>query len=286
MPSMWRIEGSRNLRHNGGGGWRNETTGGRGWSLSIALIWSLYSYGSLSYGVFPKIVVPPFHHPKMMIFSRKTLVVGYHHFRKHPKDHYINIIMTRTARNVTLTIIKINKSKNSPISDISQTNFSGVFCNKILLYNWTEIVWKVPPNHRDSSPNRRDDCPKSQGWLSQYNTFPYKQGSIISGLGYGVRPCFWRGWQPWSKKRGLQQRSKMGPINHWNESWDPLSTWVFPKIVVPQIIHFNRVFHHKPSILGYPYFWKHPHTFPWNPLMTRLCWLDFGPSFRGLNSKK
>ena len=30
---------------------------------------------------------------------------------------------------------------------------------------------------------------------------------------------------------------------------------VFPKIGVnPQIIHFNRVFHSKPSILGYPYF--------------------------------
>ena len=27
-----------------------------------------------------------------------------------------------------------------------------------------------------------------------------------------------------------------------------------------QIIHFNRVFHYKPSILGYPYFWKHPST--------------------------
>ena len=26
----------------------------------------------------------------------------------------------------------------------------------------------------------------------------------------------------------------------------------------PQIIHFDRVFHYKPSILGYPYFWKHP----------------------------
>ena len=26
----------------------------------------------------------------------------------------------------------------------------------------------------------------------------------------------------------------------------------------PQIIHFNKVFHYKPSILGYPYFWKHP----------------------------
>ena len=29
----------------------------------------------------------------------------------------------------------------------------------------------------------------------------------------------------------------------------------------PQIIHFNMVFHYKPSILGYPYFWKHPYRY-------------------------
>ena len=28
----------------------------------------------------------------------------------------------------------------------------------------------------------------------------------------------------------------------------------------PQIIHFNRVFRYKPSILGYPCFWKHPYN--------------------------
>ena len=39
--------------------------------------------------------------------------------------------------------------------------------------------------------------------------------------------------------------------------------WVFPKIMGnPQIIHFNRVFHYKPSILGYPYFRKHPYRYP------------------------
>ena len=27
-----------------------------------------------------------------------------------------------------------------------------------------------------------------------------------------------------------------------------------------KIIHFIRVFHYKPSILGYPYFWKHPYA--------------------------
>ena len=35
--------------------------------------------------------------------------------------------------------------------------------------------------------------------------------------------------------------------------------WCFLKWWYPQIIHFNRVFHHKPSISGYPYFWKHPY---------------------------
>ena len=34
---------------------------------------------------------------------------------------------------------------------------------------------------------------------------------------------------------------------------------VFPKIMVPQIIHVNRVFHYKPSILGYPCFWGNTH---------------------------
>ena len=38
------------------------------------------------------------------------------------------------------------------------------------------------------------------------------------------------------------------------------TTWVFPKIVVPPNHPLkNRVFHYKPSIFGYLYFWKHPH---------------------------
>ena len=36
----------------------------------------------------------------------------------------------------------------------------------------------------------------------------------------------------------------------------------------PIIIHFNRVFHYKPSILGYPYFWKHPFV------VLFLAWYD------------
>ena len=35
----------------------------------------------------------------------------------------------------------------------------------------------------------------------------------------------------------------------------------FRKWWYPQIIHFNRVFHYTPSILGYHYFWKRPSRF-------------------------
>ena len=38
----------------------------------------------------------------------------------------------------------------------------------------------------------------------------------------------------------------------------------------PQIIHFNRGFHYKPSILGYPYFWKH-HLGKFGKSSTQKC---------------
>ena len=37
----------------------------------------------------------------------------------------------------------------------------------------------------------------------------------------------------------------------------------FLKWWYPQIIHFNKVFRYEPSILGYHYFWKHPHSDHW-----------------------
>ena len=41
----------------------------------------------------------------------------------------------------------------------------------------------------------------------------------------------------------------------------------------PKSSHFNRVFHYKPSILGYLYFWKHPYG-----------WLGGGFRFGGEDS--
>ena len=37
--------------------------------------------------------------------------------------------------------------------------------------------------------------------------------------------------------------------------------WVFPKIwILPNHPFVHRVFHYKPSIFSYPYFWKHPYV--------------------------
>ena len=61
----------------------------------------------------------------------------------------------------------------------------------------------------------------------------------------------------------------LNPQTHW-EKWKILiprnggETCIyrcFLKWWYLQIIYFNRVFHYKPSILGYPYFWKHPYIF-------------------------
>ena len=46
----------------------------------------------------------------------------------------------------------------------------------------------------------------------------------------------------------------------------------------PKSSHFNRVFHYKSSILGYPYFWKHPYTTSWFSLMQGQGWTMGGPA--------
>ena len=50
----------------------------------------------------------------------------------------------------------------------------------------------------------------------------------------------------------------------------------------PQIIHFNRVFPYKPSILGYPYFWKHLYDFILHCILLKehhFVWFRYKRSF-------
>ena len=57
-------------------------------------------------------------------------------------------------------------------------------------------------------------------------------------------------WKRWKEKKKMTQRIPKGAVHDRDVSENSgFST---------QIIHFNRVFRYKPSILGYPNFWKHP----------------------------
>ncbi len=62
------------------------------------------------------------------------------------------------------------------------------------------------------------------------------------------------------RRRGFTGGEKSVRVGH------PEKIWVFSKIMVTPNHPFNRVFHYKPSILGHPYFWKHPY-------ISKLGWL-------------
>ena len=63
-----------------------------------------------------------------------------------------------------------------------------------------------------------------------------------------------------------EEKNRSNSWDAWPRNWvtrvSHFPLWekcgCFQKSWYPQIIHFNRVFHYKPSILGYHYFWKHP----------------------------
>ena len=76
------------------------------------------------------------------------------------------------------------------------------------------------------------------------------------------------------------------PHSEFLELWNEGNVWYcnvlygcFRKWWYPQIIHFNRVFHYKPSILGYPYFWKPLYTSITNFMgYCRLLVMIYGPT--------
>ena len=66
----------------------------------------------------------------------------------------------------------------------------------------------------------------------------------------------------WNSIEPLAEKSRMAAGSFFQDGGVDIWYGCFQKSWYPQIIYFNRVFHHKPSILGYPYFWKHPYYVP------------------------
>ena len=92
---------------------------------------------------------------------------------------------------------------------------------------------------------------------------PYPQiEGVMFGVKFGVRsskpPGSRQSFAKRPKRKSLRRKlltcyiSSLGSSTLWGK-FEPAKIWVFPKKNgTPQIIHFNRVFHYKPSILGYP----------------------------------
>ena len=73
-------------------------------------------------------------------------------------------------------------------------------------------------------------------------------------------------WMAWTRFRSLLISSFIRPFKGWCVYMGVSENSGFSH----QIIHFNRVFHYKPSILGYLYFWKHPYIIQILPLDRQL----------------
>ena len=103
------------------------------------------------------------------------------------------------------------------------------------------------------------------GSISSSFSIGHKKKAPKNGPGYGTK------W-PWARHVGSQLDSVALPPLETCRCFQLIFCWKrdsklwkthggFLKWWYPQIIHFNRVFHYKPSILGYHYFRKPPHVF-------------------------
>ena len=106
------------------------------------------------------------------------------------------------------------------------------------------------------------------GWTCS-NAFPWEfVGSTVSWSNHGVQllprydlAYFWHAMGSGSHSLlvwdGMSD-TDMGSTPPKFEKNAPGKNGCFRKWWYPQIIHFNRDFHYKASILGSPHFWKHP----------------------------
>ncbi len=136
---------------------------------------------------------------------------------------------------------------------------------------WINIIYKlmqIGPWRRNLYKILRPpyiDCP-FVAWEADFQPCQGdKMTREVMALAQSLHPCKGLGWAAWNVVTKsplpswiiytqlslpyLQCVWKSVPV-----SIKQISKWVFPKIMVPQIIHFNRVFHYKPSILGVPLF--------------------------------
>ena len=91
-----------------------------------------------------------------------------------------------------------------------------------------------------------------------------------SRLNFGGGEAFLKVWG-WKKRKHMMRKSMKDPHFSPKTNMDVSENSDTPKSSI--LIGFSD-FHYKPSILGYPYFWKHPHSFQKRSWLGKL--LSFG----------
>ena len=123
----------------------------------------------------------------------------------------------------------------------------GKWSNLTCAYFWG---WVVQPPTRIVRYKKIPGCQMLAYLSLMWRLMSGKEETLIyislpgpSSRGAVLKPFSgWWNWHPEQRNHVRQPRL------------EGADKWVFP-----QIIHFKRAFHHKPSILGYHYFWKRPY---------------------------
>ena len=123
--------------------------------------------------------------------------------------------------------------------DIPRSNITPIF-------NWSENKWPFPWG---SNPK------KTHVFFKQPfpNTTKSPTAPTAAAKGHLKLRSQTKSWRVFGKGRRFVSCQPNQHIKAWAIWVLNLKWWV-----LPQIIHFNRVFRYKPSILGYHYFRKHP----------------------------
>ena len=125
------------------------------------------------------------------------------------------------------------------------------------LGNWSNLMWAYFSN----------------GWLNHLTSYVSHHTIEVWGSGthggadpyrsLGRSTKLWSGYGGalWSFSGAGNSQGILGGYRGFLKWW------------YPQITHFNRVFHYKPSILGYHYFWTHPYENLYDSLIPWFFWI-------------
>ena len=150
------------------------------------------------------------------------------------------------------------------------TGFTRLYSSGFLVFTYTSHHISRPWNHGPASPKPKCRSKKSSPKQRGHHVKKPSPLELCHDLFSG---------DYWAITDWIGKRVTLVPKN---ETWNTFVSHpvcvvlgsatfgCFQKSWYPQIIHFNRVFHYKPSILGYPYFWKHP--FQTNYFQLNVWW--------------